>query len=590
MHYEASLVQEFEQILRNFGEGASAFISDGGVKHRAADDRPGFKTTLRYARFIRDGSCSFGSEVDAKVLDAAEGLREQVSSKAIGKRPLLDLLIAAQGLNLNVAEFEFVAEEVLSRLRSLDAEPIAHSDAVDEAEDIPHALFYLHVKEVAKRSEASRDSKAWKTASSLATVRSASLVTKHLAYSLCGETSIFDTGQLCMSLSASGRDLPIRVFDKAMSVSAESLTFSPSQELAPYHLRGRDTTVRPLIEEAAAALLDAATERMESLSSVPSWHDAVLEALYGIIESFRSRYAEQEHGKGWTRDYRTSDIQGWSSLAVAEVASKAQRYLRIAVLLGLRQKYKFHLEMKPASERKLGDFKNLPFDVFKTISSKFVEREQNNPWSSAVLFGPPGTGKTSLATALAVEIDWKYVYITPSDLAQDGPSQIVARARELLSSLSVCEGIVILLDEFDAFIQSRESEAGHWQVMITNSLLPLLQELRKSKRNIFFVATNLVSELDDAALRVGRFDAILPWWTPNAEGRAGFLKKVYSDRSSDDVVRAVERTRWATFGDLQSEDIFESSYEPPLKRDDDKWLRQLKYARPKISPADEQFE
>ena len=75
---------------------------------------------------------------------------------------------------------------------------------------------------------------------------------------------------------------------------------------------------------------------------------------------------------------------------------------------------------------------------------------------SALLFGPPGTSKTSLAKAVAKRLGWPFVELSPSDFLKSGLPGIYDRVNEVFDDLMDLFGVVILFDEMDALVQSRE--------------------------------------------------------------------------------------------------------------------------------------
>ena len=161
--------------------------------------------------------------------------------------------------------------------------------------------------------------------------------------------------------------------------------------------------------------------------------------------------------------------------------------------------------------------------------SEAVEEEHIGPGfrlgkrRSALLFGPPGTSKTSLAEAVAKRLGWPFVELSPSDFLKRGLAGIYDRVNEVFDDLMDLFGVVILFDEMDALVQSREEVAtAEWpkkaenaQVFLTTSMLPKLLKLRKNGRVIFFMATNHQRDFDPAIKRSGRFDLLIRMGPPS---------------------------------------------------------------------------
>jgi predicted ATPase len=127
---------------------------------------------------------------------------------------------------------------------------------------------------------------------------------------------------------------------------------------------------------------------------------------------------------------------------------------------------------------------------------------------SAVLFGPPGTGKTTLVEALAGALGWRYVEILASDFLREGVDGVPAQADRIFERIMQLDRCVVLFDEIDELIQDRTRESSDpFGRFLTTSMLPKIAKLWKQRRLIFFVATNHVSRADAAITRTSRFDA-----------------------------------------------------------------------------------
>jgi ATPase family protein associated with various cellular activities (AAA) len=147
---------------------------------------------------------------------------------------------------------------------------------------------------------------------------------------------------------------------------------------------------------------------------------------------------------------------------------------------------------------------------------------------SALLFGPPGTSKTSFAKAIAGRLTWALLIITPSEFLSMGLEQIYVRATEVFQDLMDLSGVVILFDEMDALAQTRGNAAlDVTRQLLTTSMLPKA-DLHDRARVIFFMATNHKKDLDPAITRPGRFDLLLcvgpPNWDRKLKGTSQVLK------------------------------------------------------------------
>jgi hypothetical protein len=152
----------------------------------------------------------------------------------------------------------------------------------------------------------------------------------------------------------------------------------------------------------------------------------------------------------------------------------------------------------------------------------------SNAHCSAVFFGPPGTGKTTAAEALASTAHRPFLEVTPSDLLEGGLEHLEERARQVFRMLTYLTDTVILMDEFDPLIRDRNRKDQPPGILpfLTPGMLPKLHHLHEAaKRNrvVFILATNRVEEIDAAAIRAGRFDVRIGLYPPDAVSRAGHL-------------------------------------------------------------------
>jgi hypothetical protein len=133
----------------------------------------------------------------------------------------------------------------------------------------------------------------------------------------------------------------------------------------------------------------------------------------------------------------------------------------------------------------------------------------DNQARGAILFGPPGTSKTTLCQAVADAIGWKYVEIHASDFVALGLPQVQAEADTIFKQLMQLDHTVILFDEIDELVRAREMEADAFGRFLTTSMLPKLAQLWKRRKVIYFVATNHIQFFDPAVTRAQRFDALI---------------------------------------------------------------------------------
>ena len=168
---------------------------------------------------------------------------------------------------------------------------------------------------------------------------------------------------------------------------------------------------------------------------------------------------------------------------------------------------------------------------------------------SGILFGPPGTAKTSICKAIAQALGWNFLVIDTGTFLQDGLEDVSGRITYVFERLKALENCVILFDEVEEFCLDRgDPRIGMESRMLTTALLTKFNDLRKEEKSIFFMATNRLNALDKAITRPGRFDMQLFVGTPGLEGRVRrFQEKLSNIRASDEITRVfgkVLEDRW----------------------------------------------
>ncbi|KYK70344.1 membrane protein FtsH1 [Toxoplasma gondii TgCatPRC2] len=161
--------------------------------------------------------------------------------------------------------------------------------------------------------------------------------------------------------------------------------------------------------------------------------------------------------------------------------------------------------------------------------SKFERLGARLP-KGVLLVGPPGTGKTALARAVATEAGVPYFYASGSEFVEIYVGQGARRVRGLFSYARNHSPCIIFLDELDAVGGRRQASAGpgagnreHDQTL--NQLLVEMDGFNQASRIVVLAATNRVDTLDPALLRPGRFDRIVHVSLPDVAARELILQK-----------------------------------------------------------------
>src|SRR5208282_1778543 len=148
---------------------------------------------------------------------------------------------------------------------------------------------------------------------------------------------------------------------------------------------------------------------------------------------------------------------------------------------------------------------------------------------SAILFGPPGTSKTSLIRLLANATNWQYVEIHASHFVAEGLTQVQKTADRIFKQLSELDHTVVLFDEIDELVREREMEEDAFGRFLTTSMLPKLAQLWEARKIFYFVATNHINYFDSAIIRSHRFDSLVLVSPPSFQTKVKHLKELLAD-------------------------------------------------------------
>lgn len=183
-------------------------------------------------------------------------------------------------------------------------------------------------------------------------------------------------------------------------------------------------------------------------------------------------------------------------------------------------------------------------DVVRPVLQDAFDRPQ--AVRSFLLYGPPGTRKTSMVKAIAGALDWPLVTLAPPDFLRGGIAAFEAQAEQIFRDLLHLRRVVVFFDECEELFRRRtvinSPEHRTQSDFITSGMLPRLQDLRDGRWVIFAIATNTeLDEIDPAVSRFGRLDGQQRIGHPEVGAQTRYLTANYGVEGEllDVVARAL---------------------------------------------------
>ncbi|MEH7097352.1 ATP-dependent zinc metalloprotease FtsH [Neobacillus vireti] len=192
---------------------------------------------------------------------------------------------------------------------------------------------------------------------------------------------------------------------------------------------------------------------------------------------------------------------------------------------------------------------------------KYKEIGANIP-KGALLVGPPGTGKTMLAKAVAGESKVPFFSMSGSEFVEMFVGMGAARVRDLFKQAQEKAPCIVFIDEIDAIGKSRNSGmagGNDEREQTLNQLLTEMDGFDADKGVVILAATNRPETLDKALLRPGRFDRRVPVELPDLKGRESILNvhaakvKLADDVDFNVIARATSGASGADLANIINE-------------------------------------
>ena len=178
-----------------------------------------------------------------------------------------------------------------------------------------------------------------------------------------------------------------------------------------------------------------------------------------------------------------------------------------------------------------------------------------------LLVGPPGTGKTMLAKAVAGEANVPFFSMSGSEFVEMFVGMGASKVRDLFRQAKEKAPCIVFIDEIDAIGKKRDGQVGgnDEREQTLNQLLTEMDGFEGNNGVIILAATNRPESLDPALTRPGRFDRRVPVELPDLKGREEILKvharkiKVAEDVDYNKIARMASGTSGAELANIVNE-------------------------------------
>ncbi len=146
-----------------------------------------------------------------------------------------------------------------------------------------------------------------------------------------------------------------------------------------------------------------------------------------------------------------------------------------------------------------------------------------DPPRGVLLHGPPGTGKTRLARAVANESDAAFFLINGPEIMGSAYGESEKKLREIFDAAAKAAPSILFIDEIDSIAPKRDKVHGEAEKRLVAQLLTLMDGLEARTNLVVIAATNRPDAIDEALRRPGRFDREIVIGVPDESGRREVL-------------------------------------------------------------------
>ncbi len=215
------------------------------------------------------------------------------------------------------------------------------------------------------------------------------------------------------------------------------------------------------------------------------------------------------------------------------------------------------------------------------------------PPKGALIYGPPGCGKTLLGRALATETGANMILVRGPEILSKWIGESEKAVREIFRKAKAAAPCVVIFDELDSLARSKSGEGGASETVLSQLLTEIEEGI--SSRVVVIGITNRPDVLDNSLLRTGRLDLVLYVGSPDEKGRLEIIKiltkkmPLVNDVKLQEIAIATQNYTGADLAALCREAAVLAMRNNSSKISSQDFAKSLKKVRPSITKEVDQW-